>query len=118
MTPLNMDDITQALHEMISDETPDASKHLLYGAREEVFREIFVFHYPSFLDKLHQSIPDISESEELVCMLTALRQNASEMATLLCLSIEDVLAIYSSVFRKANKLEEGVDAFLQRLLNK
>lgn len=116
MAPLNMYDITKSLQEMISEETPDASKHLLYGAREEVFREIFVFHYPSFLDKLYQSIPDISESEELVCMLTALKQNASEIATLLCLSIEDVLAIYSSVFRKTNETEEGVDALLQKIL--
>lgn len=118
MATLNMYDITKSLQEMISEESPDASKHLLYGAREEVFREIFVFHYPSFLDNLHQSIPDISESEELVCMLTALRQNASEIAMLLCLSIEEVLAIYSSVFQKANELEEGADALLQKILNR
>lgn len=118
MAPLNMPDIIKALQEMISEESPNASRHLLYGARESIFREIFVFHYPFFLDNLHRSIPDISENEELVCMLTALRQNASEIATLLYLSTEEVIAIYSSVFRKANESEEGVDAFLQKMLNR
>lgn len=118
MAPLNMHDIIKALQEMISEESPNASKHLLYGAREAVFREIFVFHYPSFLDNLRLSIPDISESEEMVCMLTALGQNANEIATLLSLSMEEVVAIYSSVFRKANEPEEGMDALLQKILDK
>lgn len=116
MPPLNMQDITKALQEMISEESPNASKHLLFGARKAVFREIFVFYYPSFLDHLRQSIPDISESEQLICMLTALKQSANEIATLLFLSMEEVTAIYSSIFQKMNRSNETLNTLLQKML--
>ena len=44
------------MREMISEDSPNASEALLSGTREAVFREIFIFHYPSFLEKLYQSI--------------------------------------------------------------
>ena len=55
VTPFNMQEIARALREMISEDSPNASEALLSGTREAVFREIFIFHYPSFLEKLYQS---------------------------------------------------------------
>ena len=48
VTPFNMQEIARALREMISEDSPNASEALLSGTREAVFREIFIFHYPSF----------------------------------------------------------------------
>ena len=48
VTPFNMQEIARALREMISEDSPNASRALLSGTREAVFREIFIFHYPSF----------------------------------------------------------------------
>ena len=48
-----MQEIARALREMISEDSPNASEALLSGTREAVFREIFIFHYPSFLEKLY-----------------------------------------------------------------
>ena len=59
VTPFNMQEIARALREMISEDSPNASEALLSGTREAVFREIFIFHYPSFLEKLYQSIPEV-----------------------------------------------------------
>lgn len=51
MSRLCMKEISRALIEMISDESPYASKDMLCGARGAVFREIFIFHYPGFIKK-------------------------------------------------------------------
>ena len=68
VTPFNMQEIARALREMISEDSPNASEALLSGTREAVFREIFIFHYPSFLEKLYQSIPEVDKDEEIfVC---------------------------------------------------
>ena len=68
VTPFNMQEIARALREMISEDSPNASEALLSGTREAVFREIFIFHYPSFLEKLYQSIPEVDKDEELIWM--------------------------------------------------
>ena len=80
MTPFNTQEIARALPEMISEDSPNASEALLSGTREAVFREIFIFHYPSFLEKLYQSIPEVDKDEELICMLVALGQSVKEIA--------------------------------------
>ena len=54
VTPFNMQEIARALREMISEDSPNASEALLSGTREAVFREIFIFHYPSFLENTYQ----------------------------------------------------------------
>lgn len=53
MSRLCMKEISRALIEMISDESPYASKDMLCGARGAVFREIFIFHYPDFIEKVY-----------------------------------------------------------------
>ena len=88
VTPFNMQEIARALREMISEDSPNASEALLSGTREAVFREIFIFHYPSFLEKLYQSIPEVDKDEELICMLVALGQSVKEIAELIYFSPE------------------------------
>ena len=90
VTPFNMQEIARALREMISEDSPNASEALLSGTREAVFREIFIFHYPSFLEKLYQSIPEVDKDEELICMLVALGQSVKEIAELIYFSPERV----------------------------
>ena len=91
VTPFNMQEIARALREMISEDSPNASEALLSGTREAVFREIFIFHYPSFLEKLYQSIPEVDKDEELICMLVALGQSVKEIAELIYFSPERVM---------------------------
>ena len=106
VTPFNMQEIARALREMISEDSPNASEALLSGTREAVFREIFIFHYPSFLEKLHQSVPEVDKDEELICMLVALGQSVKEIAELIYFSPERVELLCASVCRKPNMMED------------
>lgn len=117
MAPFNMKEIAKALREMINEDSPNATEALLSGTREAVFREIFVFHYPAFLGKLRGQIPDVSRSEELVCMLIALQQHTEEIVGLLYLTPGRVQELYSSVCRKLNLPEEKeLGRIMKRLL--
>lgn len=93
----DMREMSKALQEMISENSPHATEALLSGAREAVFREIFNFHYPSFLSKLRQRVPGIEKSEELVCMLIALQQHTDEMVDLLYVTPERIKAVFASM---------------------
>lgn len=96
MARLCMKEISRALIEMISDESPNASKDMLCGTRGAVFREIFIFHYPGFIKELQKLVPGVTKDEELLCMLVALGQSADEVEQLFCLSAEQIY-----MFRKA-----------------
>lgn len=96
MARLCMKEISRALIEMISDESPYASKDMLCGARGAVFREIFIFHYPFFVKEVQKHVPGITKDEELLCMLIAIGQSADEIEQLFCLSAEQIY-----MFRKA-----------------
>ena len=85
VTPFNMQEIARALREMISEDSPNASEALLSGTREAVFREIFIFHYPSFLEKLYQSIPEVYKDEELICMPVVSRRCGILQCLVFCL---------------------------------
>ena len=73
VTPFNMQEIARALREMISEDSPNASEALLSGTREAVFREIFIFHYPSFL------IYFSPERVELLCASVCRKMNVTEV---------------------------------------
>ena len=70
-----------------------------------VFREIFIFHYPSFLEKLYQSIPEVDKDEELICMLVALGQSVKAIADMIYFSPERVELLCAWVCRKMNVTE-------------
>lgn len=118
VTPFNMQEIARALREMISEDSPNASEALLFGTREAVFREIFIFHYPSFLEKLYQSIPEVDKDEELICMLVALGQSVKEIAELIYFSPERVELLCASVCRKLNVTEvREMEMLMKKLLS-
>ena len=118
VTPFNMQEIARALREMISEDSPNASEALLSGTREAVFREIFIFHYPSFLEKLYQSIPEVDKDEELICMLVALGQSVKEIAELIYFSPERVELLCASVCRKMNVTEvREMEMLMKKLLS-
>lgn len=115
---LDMKELAKALREMISEESSNASKAVLSGARESVFRDIFMFYYPSFLQKLYRHVPEVDRSEELVCMLVALRQPVKEIAELMCLPVARVQLLYDSVLRKLDlEDEKEMKRLLKRLLS-
>ena len=64
---LCMKEISRALIEMISEDSPYASKDMLCGARGAVFREIFIFHYPDFIGKVQELIPGVTMRNCFVC---------------------------------------------------
>ena len=111
VTPFNMQEIARALREMISEDSPNASEALLSGTREAVFREIFIFHYPSFLEKLYQSIPEVDKDEELICMLVALGQSVKEIA-------ERGIRLLNGYEEGINIAMEQVDSILKPVLKK
>ena len=98
MSRLCMKEISRALIEMISDESPYASKDMLCGARGAVFREIFIFHYPDFIEKVQKLVPGATKDEELLCMLIAVGQSVDE--------IEQVYMFRKSVCWKMRLEEE------------
>ena len=98
MSRLCMKEISRALIEMISDESPYASKDMLCGARGAVFREIFIFHYPGFIKKVQKL--------ELLCMLIAVGQSVDEIKQLFCLPADQVYMFRKSVCWKMRLEEE------------
>ena len=88
------------------------------AAPDAVFREIFIFHYPSFLEKLYQSIPEVDKDEELICMLVALGQSVKEIAELIYFSPERVELLCASVCRKMNVTEvREMEMLMKKLLS-
>ena len=108
MSRLCMKEISRALIEMISDESPYASKDMLCGARGAVFREIFIFHYPDFIEKVQKLVPGATKDEELLCMLIAVGQSVDEIEQLFCLPAEQVYMFRKSVLRIVQCLGKGI----------
>ena len=104
--PFDIKEIVRVLYEMIAEDSPDASKAFLSGAREAVFREVFLFHYPAFRQRLYRCFPELDEEEELVCMLTALGASVEEIAELTCFPPIQVRQLYTSVCRKLDVTEK------------
>ena len=100
MSRLCMKEISRALIEMISDESPYASKDMLCGARGAVF------HYPDFIEKVQKLVPGATKDEELLCMLIAVGQSVDEIEQLFCLPAEQVYMFRKSVCWKMRLEEE------------
>lgn len=74
--------------------------------------------YPSFLEKLYQSIPEVDKDEELICMLVALGQSVKEIAELIYFSPERVELLCASVCRKMNVTEvREMEMLMKKLLS-
>ena len=47
------------------------------------FRKAFIKNYPSFIHQLRNSIPQITSSEEILCMLIFLKQSTDDISAIL-----------------------------------
>ena len=106
MSRLCMKEISRALIEMISDESPSASQDLRCGPRGAVVREKFSYHYPGFIKKVQKLVPGVTKDEELLCMLIAVGQSVDEIEQLFCLPAEQVYMFRKSVCWKMRLEEE------------
>lgn len=52
------------------------------SGRQE-FRRAFIEHYPNFMYRLRNAVPEITAGEEILCMLIYLNQNSSDIAAIL-----------------------------------
>ncbi len=53
---------------------------------EGKFRNRFILLYPDFIKKLREAVPDVTRSEEILCMLIILDQSTEQMIDILCIS--------------------------------
>ena len=81
MSRLCMKEISRALIEMISDESP-------------------------FIEKVQKLVPGATKDEELLCMLIAVGQSVDEIEQLFCLPAEQVYMFRKSVCWKMRLEEE------------
>ena len=98
MSRLCMKEISRALIEMISEDFALCFKEYTFAERvEPFFREIFIFHYPGFIEKVQKLVPGVTKDEELFCMLIAVGQSVDEIEQLFCLPAEQVYMLRKSV---------------------
>lgn len=81
-------------------------RRICFAERVERFREIFIFHYPDFIEKVQKLVPGATKDEELLCMLIAVGQSVDEIEQLFCLPAEQVYMFRKSVCWKMRLEEE------------
>lgn len=106
------------LEEIAHNETIDNVRQqlnptLLSGEDEIRFRQSFAALYPRYLPKLRSRCPEITKSDELLCMLIYLKQNTDEVALALGISRASVNSARSRIrkklgLQKDESLEEAV----------
>lgn len=72
--------------ELIDNAIGQLNPTLLSGEDETKFRRAFVSLYPGFLKKMRRNYPELTASEELLCMLIYLKVPAIDMAASLGIS--------------------------------
>ncbi len=75
---------------------------------EKKFRQAFATLHPNFLRNLRHNYPELTDNDELVCMLILLRFNSDEIAMSLGISRQSVISVRYRI-RKKMKLEKGED---------
>lgn len=75
---------------------------------EKKFRQAFATLHPNFLRNLRHDYPELTDNDELVCMLILLRFNSDEIAMSLGISRQSVISIRYRI-RKKMQLEKGED---------
>lgn len=64
------------------------TKFIKSGRQE--FRKAFIEHYPNFMYRLRNAIPEITDGEEILCMLIHLNQSSSDIAAILSICRKSV----------------------------
>lgn len=100
-------------NEVIDNVRQQLNPSLLSGADETRFRQSFAALYPRYLPKLRNLCPEITKSDELVCMLIYLKQNTDEISLALGISRASVNSARSRIrkklgLQKEDSLEEAL----------
>ena len=108
-------ELEQAAHtEVIDTVRQQLNPSLLSGDDEVRFRQSFAALHPRYLPRLRNRCPEITKSDELVCMLVYLRQNTDEIALALGISRASVNSARSRIRKKLGmQKEESLDEYLQ-----
>lgn len=87
------------------------------GGRLE-FRKAFIEHYPNFMCRLRSIVPDITDGEEILCMLIHLKQSSSDIAAILSICRKSVK---QTRYRLRSKIglpsHITLDAFVHQILS-
>lgn len=95
-------------HRTIENIARQLSPSVLRDNDEKEFRQAFATLHPNFLRNLRHDYPDLTDNDELVCMLILLRFNSDEIAMCLGISRQSVISIRHRI-RKKMKLEKSDD---------
>lgn len=81
------------------------------------FRKEFITSYPSFIHTLRNEIPNITASEELLCMLLHLKQSTNDIAAVLGISHKSVNQARYRLRQKINiSTQQSLEAFIYKLM--
>lgn len=110
---LQIESLNQQISSLQSEKTietlsKELTPSLLRGEEERDFRKAFATLYPNFLRNMRRDFPDLTDNDELVCMLIFLRFNSDEIALSLGISRLSVNSIRHRI-RKKMRLEKGDD---------
>lgn len=105
------EDLSQKLEvaehtEVIDNVRQQLNPSLLSGDDETRFRQSFAALYPRYLPKLRNLCPEITKSDELVCMLIYLKQNTDEISLALGISRASVNSARSRIRKKLGLQKE------------
>lgn len=82
------------------------------------FRKAFIRIYPFFLYTLRNAVPEITDGEEMLCMLIHLKQNTNDIAAILGIARKSVNQARYRLRQKINISEQlTLEEFVQRLSN-
>ena len=109
-------ELEQAAHnEVIDSVRQKLNPSLLSGEDELRFRQSFAALYPRFLPGLRKDFPELTKSDELLCMLIYLKQSTDEISLALGISRPSVNSGRSRIRKKLGlQKEESLDEFLQK----
>lgn len=105
---LNREIATLESHKTIETIARQLSPSLLRENDEKEFRQAFATLHPNFLRNLRHDYPELTDNDELVCMLILLRFNSDEIAMSLGISRQSVISVRHRI-RKKMKLDKGDD---------
>lgn len=108
-------ELEQTAHTEVIDNVRQQLNPMLLSGHDEVrFRQSFAALHPRYLPRLRACCPEITKSDELVCMLIYLNQNTDEVSLALGISRASVNSARSRIRKKLGmQKEESLDEYLQ-----
>lgn len=108
-------ELEQIAHTEVIDTVRQQLNPILLSGDDEIrFRQSFAALYPRYLPKLRTTCPELTKSDELVCMLVHLKQSTDEVSLALGISRASVNSARSRIRKKLGlQKEESLDKYLQ-----